>query len=329
MSRADGGLERHRADRGRCHHGAVRSDAGSRARRPGTVAGRRLRHPPKTSAGSWCRASRAALARGGRSRTVNPARFRYAKATCATAIEGIELKCPVVVESRELRCSDLLRGRQVPWRARDRHAGVQPGRGQVEFRNAAARQVSALGALERHPGEPGGYLMRLPGERDFEMMAQPHSRSDPRRGHRPHRGAAAADARERDPFLVREDVMEGLVSASAARKLYGVVLRGNLSLDERSRRDARPAKIGRKADARTNKLKKKTTRKAKRRRRDEALPIEPDMSTHTEAFRMTTGNVAIRVKDVSHQFGEAGDAAIRARAAATPRSTSRAASCCA
>ncbi len=61
------------------------------------------------------------------------------------SIEGIELKCPVVVESRELR-TEFLRRRQIPRRARHRHAGAQPGRGQVEFRDAAARASARPGA---------------------------------------------------------------------------------------------------------------------------------------------------------------------------------------
>jgi hypothetical protein len=31
---------------------------------------------------------------------------------------------------------------------------------------------------------------------------------------------------------VAQDVAEGLISAAAAKKLYGVVVRGNMSLDE-------------------------------------------------------------------------------------------------
>ena len=61
------------------------------------------------------------------------------------SIEGIELKCPVVVESRALR-HGLLRRRQIPRRARHRHAGAQPGRGPMEFRDAAARASARPGA---------------------------------------------------------------------------------------------------------------------------------------------------------------------------------------
>ena len=43
---------------------------------------------------------------------------------------------------------------------------------------------------------------------------------------------------DRDAAVVAEDVAEGFISAAAARKLYGVVVRGNLSLDEGSDRQA-------------------------------------------------------------------------------------------
>jgi len=44
---------------------------------------------------------------------------------------------------------------------------------------------------------------------------------------------------ERDPERVWEDVAEGLVSAADARKLYGVVLRRDMSLDERATNELR------------------------------------------------------------------------------------------
>ena len=37
---------------------------------------------------------------------------------------------------------------------------------------------------------------------------------------------------DRDAAVVAQDVAEGFISAAAARKLYGVVVRGNMSLDE-------------------------------------------------------------------------------------------------
>ena len=49
-------------------------------------------------------------------------------------------------------------------------------------------------------------------------------------------GGGWGDPLERDPALVAEDVAEGLHLGRAARKLYGVVLRGNMSLDESATR---------------------------------------------------------------------------------------------
>ena len=47
---------------------------------------------------------------------------------------------------------------------------------------------------------------------------------------------------ERDPVRVREDVLEGYVSLTSAKKEYGVVLRaGDLSIDEKATKTARSA----------------------------------------------------------------------------------------
>ena len=65
-------------------------------------------------------------------------------------------------------------------------------------------------------------------------------------------GGGWGDPLERDAALVAADVAEGLISRRAAHELYGVVLRGSMSLDEsatqrlrdrlRSKRKVRPAK---------------------------------------------------------------------------------------
>ena len=128
------------------------------------------------------------------------------------SIEGIELKCPVVVESRELRTDSCGAGKY-PRRARHRHAGEEPGRGQMEFRDAAAQQVPALGHPGGTPGEPGGYLLKMPGEKQVhDAGRQPHPGADRRRGHRPHRrrrrlGQAAGPRR---PAVVARGCRRGL-----------------------------------------------------------------------------------------------------------------------
>ena len=94
--------------------------------------------------------------------------------------------------------------------------------------------MPALGAWGGTPGEPGGYLLKRPGERNFTMMAGSHipvpigAEAIVRTGG----GGGWGNPLDRDAALVAEDVAEGLISAAAARKLYGVVLRGNMSLDE-------------------------------------------------------------------------------------------------
>jgi len=44
-------------------------------------------------------------------------------------------------------------------------------------------------------------------------------------------GGGVGNPRERDPELVRQDVLDGLVSLEQARDAYGVALTGDLALD--------------------------------------------------------------------------------------------------
>ena len=67
------------------------------------------------------------------------------------------------------------------------------------------------------------------------------------------------------PALVAEDVAEGFISAAAARKLYGVVLRGNMSLDESATTTAaKAARIGAKAKPAKQKQKPRSEPKGRR-----------------------------------------------------------------
>lgn len=52
-------------------------------------------------------------------------------------------------------------------------------------------------------------------------------------------GGGYEDPFKRDPYLVREDVLDGYVSREAARKAYGVVLTASLEIDERATRELR------------------------------------------------------------------------------------------
>jgi N-methylhydantoinase B len=78
-------------------------------------------------------------------------------------------------------------------------------------------------------------------------------------------GGGWGDPLMRDPALVCEDVAEGLVSAAAARRHYGVVLRGDMSLGVSATMRLRERlRSARKARARP---KKKKARRAKGRGR--------------------------------------------------------------
>src|SRR5439155_1716748 len=82
-------------------------------------------------------------------------------------------------------------------------------------------------------GGPGGNLLKLPGEKAFKFITgsnisvSRNSKAIVRTGG----GGGWGDPLERVAAMVVEDVAEGLISRQAARKLYGVVLRGNMSLD--------------------------------------------------------------------------------------------------
>ena len=76
--------------------------------------------------------------------------------------------------------------------------------------------------------------MRKSGEADYREVDVSRYPVEPGTGVLIHGGSGGGwgDPLERDPAKVADDVAEGLVSAAAARKDYGVVLRGNMSPDE-------------------------------------------------------------------------------------------------
>jgi N-methylhydantoinase B len=149
------------------------------------------------------------------------------------SIEGIELKCPVVVESRELRQDSCGHGKfrgglGIDMRVRN----LVEGRWNFEMPRRG--KCPPWGLWDGTPGEPGAYLLRRPGERNFTIMAGSHipvaigAQAIVRTGG----GGGWGDPLQRDAALVAEDVAEGLISPAAARKVYGVAVRGNMSLDE-------------------------------------------------------------------------------------------------
>ena len=101
-------------------------------------------------------------------------------------IEGIELKCPVVVEDRGLRpdsggAGKFRGGLGIDMRVRNLVEG------KWNFEMPRRGKCPPWGLRGGPPGEPGGYLLNLPGERNFTIGAAPYSGADRRRGHRPHR----------------------------------------------------------------------------------------------------------------------------------------------
>ena len=156
------------------------------------------------------------------------------------SIEGIELKCPVVVESRALRMDSCGAGKFRGGLGIDMQVrNLVEGR--WNFEQPRRSKCPPWGVRSGEPGEPGGYLLRLPIEREFKLMAGSHipvpvgAQAIVRTGG----GGGWGNALDREPLRVAEDVAEGFVSASAARKLYGVVLRRGMSLDVRTTKQLR------------------------------------------------------------------------------------------
>src|SRR5499426_1570643 len=166
------------------------------------------------------------------------------------SIEGIELKCPVLVEGRSLRRDSCGAGKFRGGLGIDMHVrNLVEGR--WNFEHARRRDCPPWGLWGGKAGEAGGYLLRLPGENDFKPMVGAHipvpvmAEAIVRTGG----GGGWGDPIERDPAVVRSDVLEELVSREAALEHYGVVLRDDLTLDEiatQQRRDQ--LRSGRKVD---------------------------------------------------------------------------------
>ena len=149
------------------------------------------------------------------------------------SIEGIELKCPVVVEGRVLRTDSCGAGRYRGGLGLDTSVrGLVEGR--WNFERTRRSKCPPWGIAGGKPGEPGGNLLKVPGEKSFKFMSganipvPPHALAIVRTGG----GGGWGDPLQRPAALVAEDAAEGFISRKAARDLYGVVLRGNLSLDE-------------------------------------------------------------------------------------------------
>jgi N-methylhydantoinase B len=169
------------------------------------------------------------------------------------SIEGIELKCPVLVESRALRPDSCGAGQYRGGLGLDMKVRNLV-EGKWNFERTRRSKRPPWGIAGGTAGEPGGNLLKLPGEKAFKWITGANipvplnSQAIVRTGG----GGGWGDPLARAAALVAADAAEGLISREAARELYGVVLRANMSLDEsatrrlrdrlRSRRKGRPAK---------------------------------------------------------------------------------------
>ncbi len=151
------------------------------------------------------------------------------------SIEGIELKCPVLVEARALRTDSggagLHRGGLgIDMRVRN----LVEGKWNLE--QARRRNCPPHGLRGGKPGAVGGYLVRLPAEKDFTSVAASHHPVpvDTQVIVRTGGGGGWGDPLARDAEAVRADIIDGFISAQSARDDYGVILREDLSIDRQA-----------------------------------------------------------------------------------------------
>jgi len=164
------------------------------------------------------------------------------------SIEGIELKCPVLVESRGLRTDSCGAGKYRGGLGIDMQVRNLV-EGHWNFEQTRRTLCPPWGLWGGTPGESGGYLLRLPEENEFRLMAGARipvpveAEAIVRTGG----GGGWGDPLERDPERMRNDVREELISRDAARKLYGVVLTDGLALDRAATQTLRAAMVSERA----------------------------------------------------------------------------------
>ncbi|MGB9113133.1 MAG: hydantoinase B/oxoprolinase family protein [Acidimicrobiales bacterium] len=140
-------------------------------------------------------------------------------------IETIELRCPVIIEERKLRPDSAGPGK---------HRGgfgveivvrnLVPGKWNLW--QPRRRQCPPWGLWKGKPGEPPDDLLKIPQDEDFRSVdvVLYDVPADSRAIVRTSGGGGWGDPMERDPEAVLHDVLEGLVSAEAAEREYGVVV---------------------------------------------------------------------------------------------------------
>ena len=149
---------------------------------------------------------------------------------------------PVLIEARELRCDSAGPGKHRGGLGLDTCVrNLVDGR--WNFDHPRREQCPPWGLWGGRAGTHGDFLLRLPGENDFRSMEAPHYPVpvDAEVIVRTGGGGGWGDPLQRDPALVRNDVIEQLVSRRFAADTYGVVLRDDLTLDEAATRERRNA----------------------------------------------------------------------------------------
>jgi N-methylhydantoinase B len=148
-------------------------------------------------------------------------------------IEGMELKCPVIVEQRALRADSGGPGKHRGGLGLDLRV-----RNLVEgsWHLPASQRTSSppRGLWGGKPGQIDGYYLKQPNEKDFRLMdSHRHlSPADSVASVRTAGGGGWGNPLERDPEKVRWDVIEGFVSAEAAKTEYGVILKADQTVDQ-------------------------------------------------------------------------------------------------
>ncbi|MFH1489277.1 MAG: hydantoinase B/oxoprolinase family protein [Pseudomonadota bacterium] len=141
-------------------------------------------------------------------------------------IENIELKCPVIIEERALRRDSGGAGKFRGGLGLDtRVRSIVEGR--WNLMQTKRRQCPPWGLNGGKDGAPSDSLLKLPGQDEWNSVdvgLHPVPK-DSRVIIRTAGGGGWGDPLERDPERVLEDVIEGFITAEAAKKEYGVVLK--------------------------------------------------------------------------------------------------------
>lgn len=148
------------------------------------------------------------------------------------SIEGIELKCPVLVESRGFRQDSCGAGKYRGGLGIDMQVRNLVD-GHWNFEQTRRTLCPPWGLWDGTPGQPGSYLLRRKDETEFRETGGNRLPVDIGASAivRTGGGGGWGNPLEREPEKVRHDVREELISRDAARKMYGVVIGDDLTLD--------------------------------------------------------------------------------------------------